>query len=136
MTWVSRTTNTATASYWTACAPPWQPPAVPGQHADNHRAVARLRASTGRSRITITDVADLNLVATIATGVASSFPAGLYKQPDWIFTAQVPARFTMRRIVGGSIPDGGPAAKDLPSAKGRVILEKARDASHRAALRR
>jgi len=33
----------------------------------------------------------------------------------------------MLRLVEGSIPDSGPAAEDLVSAKGRVILEKARE---------
>lgn len=70
-------------------------------------------SALGATRISPTYAADLNLVATIATGVASSFPAGPYQQPDWMFTAQVPARFTMLRLVGGFIPDGGPAAEDL-----------------------
>ena len=39
----------------------------------------------------------------------------------------MPARLTMLRLVEGSIPDSGPAAEDLVSAKGRVILEKARE---------
>lgn len=44
-----------------------------------------------------------------------------------MFTAQGPGRFTMLRLVGGSIPDGGPAAEDLVSVKGRVILKMARE---------
>ena len=84
-------------------------------------------SALGATRISPTYAADLKLVATIGTGVASSFPAGPYQQPDWKFTAQAPARFTMLRLVGGSIPAGGPVAEDLVSAKGRVALEKARE---------
>lgn len=82
-------------------------------------------SALGATRLSPTCAADLNLVATIGTGVASSFPAGPYQQLDWKFTAQVSARFTMLRLVGGPIPDGGPAAEDLVSAKGSAILELA-----------
>lgn len=44
-----------------------------------------------------------------------------------LITTQGPGRFTMLRLVGGSIPDGGPAAEDLVSVKGRVILKTARE---------
>lgn len=84
-------------------------------------------ASLGASRIAPDYAPELGLVATIATGVATSFPQGPYQmQPVWKLGQQIPPRFTMLRLVGGAIPDGGVAPESLVSQKSAALLESAR----------
>ena len=68
-------------------------------------------SSIGASRIAATYAPDLRLRATIATGVVPSFPQGPYKVPDAAPNASGPTRFTMLRLVGGSIPDKRPVGR-------------------------
>jgi len=85
-------------------------------------------SALGASRIAPAYAPELKLRATIATGVVSTFPKGPYKLQDQEPGRAAPARFTILRLVGGSIPDGGPSADSLMSDKGRALLQKARDA--------
>ena len=83
-------------------------------------------SAIGAWRIAPSYAPDLNLRATIATGVVPSFPQGPYRPPELEANPGGPSRFTMLRLVGGSIPDGGPAAEELVSEKGRALLQMAR----------
>lgn len=83
-------------------------------------------ASLGASKIAPTYAADLNLKATIATGVVSTFPDSPVKPEATSFGSHLPARFNMLRVVGGGIPDGGPTAEALTTGQGKPLLELAR----------
>jgi len=85
-------------------------------------------SSIGASRIVSTYAPELRLRATIATGVIPSFPQGPYRVPEAAPSASGPTRFTMLRLVGGSIPDGGPSADNLVTEKARPLLHLARTA--------
>jgi hypothetical protein len=84
-------------------------------------------SSIGASRIASEYAPELKLRAGIATGVVSSFSDGSYKLQDATLGAGGPARFTVLRLIGGSLPDGGPAPDSLMSEKGRVVLKAARN---------
>lgn len=83
-------------------------------------------SALGASRLAPDYAPDLKLRATIATGVVSSFPAGPYKLQDAALSLNSPSRFTVLRLIGGSLPDGGPSADSLMSEKGRALLQAAR----------
>ena len=85
-------------------------------------------SSLGASRIAPFYAPELKLRATIATGVLSSFPQGPYKPQDAAPAGGGPARFTMLRLVGGTVANGGPAPDSLVSDKGRPLLRMAREA--------
>jgi len=85
-------------------------------------------SSIGASRIAPTYAPELRLRATIATGVVPSFPQGPYRVPEAAPSASGPTRFTMLRLVGGSIPAGAPSADELVSEKARPLLQLARTA--------
>ncbi|WP_211322503.1 lipase family protein [Paracidovorax anthurii] len=85
-------------------------------------------AAVGATRIAPTYAPDIQLIATIATGVAPVFPDASYQPPTEVTTPGGPARFTVLRLIGGSIPDGGPKPDDLMSDKGRRLLDIARTA--------
>ena len=85
-------------------------------------------SSLGASRIAPAYAPELQLRATIATGVLSSFPQGPYKPQDAAPAGGGgPTRFTMLRLVGGAVADGGPSADSLVSDKGRALLRMARE---------
>lgn len=84
-------------------------------------------SSIGASRIAPEYAPDLKVRAGIATGVVSSFPDGPYRLRDATLGAGGPARFTVLRLIGGSLPDGGPAPDSLMSEKGRAVLKAARN---------
>lgn len=83
-------------------------------------------SSIGASRIAAGYAPDLQLRATIATGVAASFPQGPYKAPESAPSPAGPARFNMLRLLGGSVPDGGPSADSLVTEAGKPLLQLAR----------
>jgi hypothetical protein len=85
-------------------------------------------SSIGASRIAPNYAPDLRLRATIATGVLSSFPQGPYRAPESAPGPNGPTRFTMLRMVGGSLPDDGTSADSLVTEKGRPQLQMARTA--------
>src|SRR3954468_17348128 len=84
-------------------------------------------SSIGASRIAASYAPELQLRATIATGVAPTFPDGPYKAPESAPNPNGPTRFTMLRLVGGGLPDGGPAAQNVVTEKGRPQLQIARE---------
>ena len=69
---------------------------------------------------------DLPLLATVATGLVSTFPNGPYRPPQP--TAIGSPIYTSLMMLGGSIPDGAPSADDLATDKGRALLKVAREA--------
>lgn len=83
-------------------------------------------SSLGASRLAPSYAPELKLRATIATGVATWFPDGPYQLPPVAPSAKGPARFDVLRLIGGGIPDGGPTADSLVSAKGQPLLAAAR----------
>lgn len=83
-------------------------------------------SSIGASRIASEYAPELRIRAAIATGVVASFPDGPYKLRDAAPGAGAPSRFTVLRLLGGSLPDGGPTADSLMSDKGRAVLQAAR----------
>ncbi|HEX8883523.1 MAG TPA: lipase family protein [Noviherbaspirillum sp.] len=84
-------------------------------------------SSIGASRIASEYAPELKVRAGIATGVVSSFPDGPYKLQDASLGAGAPSRFTVLRLIGGSLPDSGPTADSLMSDKGRAVLQAARN---------
>jgi hypothetical protein len=84
-------------------------------------------SSIGASRIAATYAPELNLKATIATGVLPSFPDARYKAAESAPSRNGPVRFPMLLLVGGSIPDGGPSAESLVTAQAQPMLRMARE---------
>ncbi|WP_437890153.1 lipase family protein [Phytobacter sp. V91] len=82
-------------------------------------------ASLGASRIAPDYAPELNLQATIATSVVVTFPDGPVKR-DNAHQHKAPARFDMLRLLGGSLPDNGPAAETLVTEQGRTLLAMAK----------
>lgn len=83
-------------------------------------------SSVGASRIAPTYAPELNLRATIATGVLPEFPEGPIKLPERL-GATGTTRYTMLRLVGGSLRDGGPSADELVTDQARPLLAMARE---------
>lgn len=84
-------------------------------------------SAIGASRIASDYAPELRIRAGIATGVVSSFPDGPYKLQDASLGAGAPSRFTVLRLIGGSLPDGAPTPDSLMSDKGRAVLQAARN---------
>lgn len=68
---------------------------------------------------------DLPLLATVATGVVSTFPDGPYHPPQP--TAIGSPIYVSLMMLGGAIPDGAPSADDLATDKGKLLLKAARE---------
>lgn len=104
--------------------------AYPAQLANNIIITGQSQGSgsaIGASRIAASYAPDLRLRATIATGVVSSFPNGPVPLPDMAANPAGPTRFTVLRLVGGSLRDAAPSADLLMSDKGRHLLAMARE---------
>lgn len=84
-------------------------------------------SSIGASRIAAAYAPELKLRATIATGLLSSFPEARYKALEAVPSPGGPVRFSMLRLVGGSIPDDGPPAESLVTPQARSVLKMARE---------
>lgn len=84
-------------------------------------------SSIGASRIAPDYAPELKLRATIATGVVPVFPQGPYQAPEAAPNPKGPVRFAMLRLVGGSIPDGGPTAESLVTERAQPVLKMARE---------
>ena len=84
-------------------------------------------AALGARQIAARYAPELKLRATIATGVASTFPDGPYRVPPPATSPTGPSRFTMLRLVGGSLPDGV-APESLVTDKAQRLLALAREA--------
>jgi len=80
-------------------------------------------AALGATRIAPTYAPDVPLLATVATGVVSTFPDGPYKAPTRINS---PVYVTLAAL-GGSLPDEGPSADALATDKGKLFLKAARE---------
>ncbi|MDA9525546.1 lipase [Bradyrhizobium sp. CCBAU 11434] len=82
-------------------------------------------AALGATVIAESYAPDVPLIATVATGLVSTFPDGPYKPPQT--TAIGSPIYTSLMLLGGSLPDGAPSADDLVSDKGKPILKAARE---------
>jgi len=83
-------------------------------------------SSIGASRIAPTYAPELKLRATIATGVLPEFPEGPIKLPE-LLGGMGTTRYTMLRLVGGSLRDGEPSADELVNDQARPLLTMARE---------
>lgn len=83
-------------------------------------------ASLGASLIAPEYAPELKLRATIATGVVATFPDGPVKPGHARPGHRDPARFTLLRLIGGSLPDGAPEADKWVTDKGAKMLALAR----------
>ena len=83
-------------------------------------------AALGATRIAPSYAPELPLLATVATGVVSTFPDSPYKPPVALAIGS-PIYVTLM-MLGGALPDGAPAVDSLVTDKGRLILSAARDA--------
>ncbi|MET4258880.1 dienelactone hydrolase [Bradyrhizobium sp. S3.12.5] len=82
-------------------------------------------AAMGATVIAESYAPEVPLVATVATGLVSTFPDGPYKPPQT--TSIGSPIYTSLMLLGGSLPDGAPSADDLVSEKGKPILKAARE---------
>ncbi|KRP99924.1 lipase [Bradyrhizobium yuanmingense] len=81
-------------------------------------------AAIGATIIAESYAADVPLLATVATGLVSTFPDGPYR-PDR--TAIASPIYTTLMMLGGSLAEGAPTVDDLVSDKGKPILKAARE---------
>jgi dienelactone hydrolase len=84
-------------------------------------------SSIGASRIQPAYAPELKLRATIATGVLPAFPQGPVKLTDSVPGAKGTTRYNMFRLVGGSLPEGGPTTDSLVRLEARPLLAMARE---------
>ncbi|MET3906487.1 alpha-beta hydrolase superfamily lysophospholipase [Bradyrhizobium sp. S3.3.6] len=82
-------------------------------------------AAMGATVIAESYAPEVPLVATVATGLVSTFPDGPYKPPQT--TSIGSPIYTSLMLLGGSLPDGAASADDLVSEKGKPILKAARE---------
>src|ERR1035437_1172382 len=82
-------------------------------------------AALGATVIAPSYAPDVSLLATVATGVVSTFPDGPYHPPQPT-TIGSPIYVTLM-MLGGAIPDGAPSADDLATDKGKLLLKAARE---------
>ncbi|SKA38913.1 Secretory lipase [Enhydrobacter aerosaccus] len=82
-------------------------------------------AALGATRIAPSYAPDVPLLATVATGVVSTFPDGPYKpaQPTTIGSPH----YISLMMIGGSLPDGSPSPDALATDKGKALLKAARE---------
>jgi Secretory lipase len=80
-------------------------------------------AALGAARIAPNYAPDVPLLATVATGVVSTFPDGPYKAPMRVNT---PVYVTLSAL-GGGLPDEAPSADALATDKGKMFLKAARE---------
>jgi hypothetical protein len=83
-------------------------------------------AALGATRIAPSYAPDVPLVATVATGVVSTFPDSPYKPP--VSLAIGSPIYVSLMMLGGGLPDAAPAADSLVTDKGAMILKAAREA--------
>jgi alpha-beta hydrolase superfamily lysophospholipase len=80
-------------------------------------------AALGATRIAPSYAPDVPLLATVATGVVSTFPGSPYKAPTRINS---PVYVTLSTL-GGSLPDEAPSADALATDKGKMLLKATRE---------
>lgn len=81
-------------------------------------------AALGATRIAPSYAPDVPLLATVATGLVSTFPSPANTVPQRSRPAQL--RYVVLTMVGGALPDGAPSADALATDKGKVLLAAAR----------
>lgn len=81
-------------------------------------------AALGATRIAPNYAPELPLLATVATGVVSTFPDGPYKPPGP--TSIGSPIYVMLQTIGGALPDESPSVDSLVTEKGRALLQAAR----------
>ena len=80
-------------------------------------------AAIGATRLAPTYAPDIGLMATVATGVISYFPAAAHKAPP---LAVASPAYAVLLMVGGALPDDSPAPDTMMSEKGTPLLAAAR----------
>jgi hypothetical protein len=83
-------------------------------------------AALGATRLAPTYAPDVELRASIATGIVSTFPDGPYHLPP---APQTPASayYTILAMIGGGLVDGAPPPDSLVTERGRLLLEASRE---------
>ncbi|MGV7217156.1 lipase family protein [Bradyrhizobium sp. UFLA05-112] len=81
-------------------------------------------AALGATRISRSYAPDVPLLATVATGLVSTFPDGPYKLPEQAIGSPVYVSLTM---LGGALPDDAPPLDELVTEKGRALVKAARE---------
>ncbi|GGI25813.1 lipase (plasmid) [Bradyrhizobium sp. CCBAU 53351] len=82
-------------------------------------------AALGATTVAPNYAPDVPLLATVATGVVSTFPDGPYR-PAEAFKVGSPIYLTLM-MLGGSLPDEAPPVDNLVTDKGRLVLRAARE---------
>ena len=82
-------------------------------------------AAIGATVIAPNYAPDVPLLATVATGLVSTFPDGPYKPPQP--TAIGSPIYVSLMLLGGSLPDNAPSADDLVTDKGKLLFKAARE---------
>jgi hypothetical protein len=83
-------------------------------------------AALGATVIAPSYAPDVPLLATVATGLVSTFPNGPYHPPQ--ATAIGSPIYVSLMMLGGAIPDGAPSADAMATDKGKLLLKAAREA--------
>jgi Secretory lipase len=81
-------------------------------------------AALGATRIAPSYAPEAPLLATVATGVVSTFPAGPYKPPQP--TSIGSPHYITLMMIGGALPDDSPSPDSLGTEMGKALLEAAR----------
>jgi hypothetical protein len=92
-------------------------------------------AALGATRLQPTYAPDLNLRASIATGVSPIFPDAQNRYVRPTVTGN-PPDYTVEAMVGGGLRDGSPAPEEMLTDKGRVLLAAIRTRCTTAEFRR
>jgi hypothetical protein len=82
-------------------------------------------AAMGATVIAPSYAPDLPLLATVATGLVSTFPDGPYNPPQP--TALGSPIYVSLLLLGGALPDDAPPADDLVTEKGKLVFKAARE---------
>ena len=85
-------------------------------------------ASLGATRLAPSYAPDLNIKASIATGIISAFPAADKKpSSEQSFARSVPPQLTILMMIGGALRDDAIKPDDLVTEAGKPLLQAGRD---------
>ena len=85
-------------------------------------------ASLGATRLAPSDAPDLNIKASIATGIVSAFPAADKKpSSEQSFARSVPPQLTILMVIGGALGDDAIKPDDLVTEAGKPLLQAGRE---------
>ena len=85
-------------------------------------------ASLGATRLAPSYAPDLNIKASIATGIVSAFPAADKKpSSEQSFARSVPPQLTILMVIGGALGDDAIKPDDLVTEAGKPLLQAGRE---------